>query len=149
MDIQVVLTENDPKLGKRGEVVKVSAGYAQNFLFRSGKAQPATPANLKAFEQEKAKNSKEEAERLAAMRALAEKLKAMSVEIKAEAGEGEKLFGAVTAQHIIDALSSRGIHIEKRALHLRDPIKTLGTHELEVKLHPEIMARLNLRIVKK
>jgi len=149
MDIQVVLTENDPKLGKRGEVVKVSSGYAQNYLFPHHKAQPATPAALKAFEQEKARHSKDEADRLARAKALAEKLRATPLEIPVAAGEGDKLFGAVTAQHIADALAERGVACERKMIHLEEPIKKLGRHEIECRLHPEVTVKLQVQTVKK
>ena len=149
MDIQVVLTENDPKLGKRGEVVKVSAGFAQNYLFPHKKAQPATAANLKSYEAEKAKQSKDDAERLTRARSLAEKLKSSPLEIPVAAGEGDKLFGAVTAQHIVEALGARGMVLEKKMVHLEEPLKKLGRHEVEVRLHPEVTAKIQLEIIKK
>ena len=149
MDIQVVLTENDPKLGQRGQVIKVSPGYAQNYLFPNHKAQPATPANLKQFEQEKTRRDKQQADRLAASRALAEKLRTASLELEVMTGEGEKLFGAVTAQHIADALASQGIACERKMIHLEEPIKKLGRYEVEFHLHPEVTAKLQLQVVKK
>ena len=149
MDIQVVLTENDPKLGKRGEVVKVSAGFAQNYLFPHKKAQPATPANLKTFEAQKAKQTKEDAERLNRARSLAEKLKTSPLQIPVTAGEGDKLFGAVTAQHIVEALGSRAMVIEKKMVHLEEPLKKIGRHEVELRLHPEVTMKLLVEIVKK
>ncbi len=149
MDIQVVLTENDPKLGKRGEVVKVSSGYAQNYLFPHHKAQPATAANLKAFEQEKVRHSREEAERLSRAKALAEKLHTNPLEIYVAAGEGDKLFGAVTAQHIVDALVERGIPCDRKMVHLEEPIKKLGRYEIEFRLHPEVTAKLQVQTLKK
>ncbi len=149
MDIQVVLTENDPKLGKRGQVVKVSSGYAQNYLFPHRKAQLATAQNLKTFEQEKAKQSKDDAERLARAKTFAEKLRTTPLEIPVAAGEGEKLFGAVTAQHIAEALTEKGIPCDRKMVHLEEPIKKLGDHEIEFRLHPEVTAKLQVRIVKK
>ena len=149
MDIQVILTQSDPKLGRRGEVVKVSAGYAQNYLFPHRKAQPATPAALKAFEQEKAKHVKEEVERLERAKGLAEKLRATPLEISVAAGEGEKLFGAVTAQHIVDALAERGVACDRKMIHLQEPIKKLGRYEIECRLHPEVTVKLQVQTVKK
>lgn len=149
MDIQVVLTENDPKLGKRGQVIKVSSGYAQNFLFPHKKAEPATPAALKQYEAEKARHSKEEAERLAQAREAAQRLKNTPVRLELAAGEGEKLFGAVTAQHVVDALAEQGVRLEKKAVHLGEPIKKLGLHEIECRLHPEVTVKLRLEIIAK
>ena len=149
MDVQVVLTENDPKLGKRGQVVKVSAGYAQNYLFPHNKAQLATPAALKQFEAEKARHSKEEAEKLSQARAAAERFKSTPVKLELAAGEGDKLFGAVTAQHIVDALASQGLTLERKMVHLQEPIKKLGVHEVECRIHPEVNFRLKVEVSKK
>ena len=149
MDIQVVLTENDPKLGKRGQVIKVSSGFAQNFLFPQKKAQPATPANLKSFEQEKARASKEEAERLAQAKEHAARLSAVKLRMEVSVGEGDKLFGSVTSQDITEALSKQGITLDKKKLHLEEPIKRLGSYRLPVKLHAEVTADLQLEVVKR
>ena len=149
MDIQVVLIENDPKLGKRGEVIKVSSGYAQNFLFPHRKAQPATPANLKAFEQEKTRHAKEETGRLAQAQELAAKLRAIEVKLEVMACEGEKLFGAVTAADIAEAFAGIGIALDRKKIHLEEPIKKLGSYEIECRLHPEVSAKLKIQVVKK
>ena len=149
MDIEVVLTETDPKLGKRGEVVKVSSGYAQNFLFPHHKAQPATPANLRAFEQEKARHLKEEAESLAKAKALAEKLGAANVRLEVQAGEGDKLFGAVTSADIVEALARQGIAVDRKKLHLEEPIKKLGDYEIPMRLYPEVHSVLKIEIIRK
>ena len=149
MDIQVVLTENDPKLGKRGQVIKVSSGFAQNFLFPQKKAQPATPANLRSFEQEKARSSKEEAERLAQAREQASRISSTHLRLEVSVGEGEKLFGSVTSQDIVEALSKQGVALDRKKLHLEEPIKRLGSYHLAVKLHAEVTADLQLEVVKR
>ena len=149
MNVEVVLLQDDPKLGKRGEVVKVSPGFAQNFLFPHNKAKAATPANLKAFEQEKARLAKEEAERVGRARDLSAKLKDMSFTIEVTTGEGDKLYGAVNSQDIIEALHRQGITMERKEVHLEEPIKKLGAYQVNVKLHPQISATLKVWIVKK
>ena len=149
MDIQVILTENDPKLGQRGQVIKVSPGYAQNYLFPNRKATPATSANLKVFAQEKARHEKGEAQRLAEARALAEKLHAAVLKLEVPAGEGDKLFGAVTAQHLVEALAAQRIACDRKKVHLEEPIKRLGRYDVEFRLHPEVTAKLRLEVVKK
>ena len=149
MDIQVVLTENDPKLGKRGQVVKVSSGYAQNFLFPHHKALLATAANLKQFEQEQAKTAKEEAQRLTLARQQAERLKSVRLRLEVPAGEGDKLFGSVTSQDIVQTLSAQGISVDRKRIHLDEPIKKLGEYHIPVKLHSEVNATLTVEVVKK
>ena len=149
MDIEVVLTETDPKLGKRGQVIKVSPGYAQNFLFPHNKAKPATAANLKHFEQEKARLSQEEAERLSTAKALAGRVAAVRLSLGVPAGEGDKLFGSVTSQDIVEALAKQGIAVDRKKLHLEEPIKKLGVYEVSLKLHAEVHTVLKIEIVKK
>jgi large subunit ribosomal protein L9 len=149
LDIQVVLTENDPKLGKRGQVVKVSSGYAQNFLFPHGKAKPATAANLKGFEDEKARAAKEEAERLAQANALASRLSSLKIELSMSIGEGGKPFGSVTSHDILEALSAQGVALDKKKLHLEEPIKKLGTHKVPVRLYNDVACQITVEVVKK
>src|SRR5438105_3663957 len=99
-NIQVVLTETDPKLGKKGDVVNVSSGYASNFLFPHKKALPATPQNLKAFDAEKARHAKDEAAKLARAKDTAARLAKTSLVVEVAAGESDKLYGAVTSQDV-------------------------------------------------
>ncbi len=149
MDIQVVLIQDDAKLGKRGQVVKVSSGYATNFLFPHNKAKHATPANLKLFEAEKARADKDSAERLAAANQTKEKLEKLSLVLEVLTGEGEKLYGAVTSQDILQALQSKAIAVDKKEIHLAEPIRKLGNYEVTVKPHATISAKLKIAVIKK
>ncbi len=149
MDIEVILTDNDPKLGRRGQVVKVSAGYAQNFLFPNQKAKPATPANLKIFNQEKARHDKHEAEILAQAKDLASKIGALRLKMEVSAGDGDKLYGAVTNQDIANTLGSHKLVVDRKKIHLQEPIKKLGSYKVAIKLHPDVLVDLNVEIVKK
>lgn len=149
MDIEVVLIENDPKLGQRGQVVKVSSGYAQNFLFPHKKAKLATPSNVKSFDEEKARRARSDAEIKARAEETAKRIKTLSVTVEMLAGEGDKLFGAVTAQDIQEALLTQGITVDKKGIHLEEPVKKLGAYTVTVKLHPEIQAPLKFWVVKK
>lgn len=156
MDIQVVLAENDPKLGRRGQVIKVSPGYAYNFLIPQKKAKLATQANLKVFQNERIKESKEDALRLAQAQQLAEKISGSSLTLEVLAGtstpdkpDEEKLYGAVTAQEVVSALARQGIVVEKKDIQIEEPIKKLGAYEVPVKLHPDVKVKLKLWVVKK
>lgn len=149
MDIEVVLTESDPKLGQRGEVVKVSSGYAQNFLFPNKKAKPATASNLKNLEEEKARRVKEESEIKARAAELAKKIGAASLTLEVLAGEGDKLFGAVTSQDIQLGLANLGMAVDKKGIHLEEPIKKLGAYTVAIKVHAQIQTNLKLWVVKK
>lgn len=149
MNIEVVLTQDDVKLGKRGEVVKVSPGYAQNFLFPGGKAKLATPANLKSFEREKEKFLQAKLDVKEKALELSKTLSKISLVVEVTVGEGDKLYGAVTSQEIRQALSGKAISLEKRHIHLEEPIRKLGNYEVPVKLHPEVSAVLKVSVAKK
>jgi large subunit ribosomal protein L9 len=149
VNIEVVLLDNDPKLGKRGEIIKVSTGYAQNYLFPNKKAVPATPENLKNFQAQKAKDARLQAERLAVAREAASKIEKADVTIPMLTGEGDKLYGAVTSQDIQAALRAEGILIERKDIHLDEPIRKLGTHPVTLRLHPDVTASLKVTVVKK
>ena len=154
MDVQVILTQNDPKLGKNGEVVKVSSGHAYNYLIPQGKAKLASESNLRVLKAGQAKRSKEEAERLAQAREWSERIKSAPLVIETATGpasgaEGEKLYGAVTTQDIADALAGRGIPVERKEIHLAEPIKKLGEFHVSVRLHHDVTAVLELKVVRK
>ena len=149
MDIEVVLTESDPKLGKRGQVIKVSSGFAQNFLFPHHKAKLATPANLRLFEQEKVRASKEEAERLSLAKELAARAASVRLRLEVSTGEGDKLFGSVTSQDIAEGLAKEGISVDRKKIHLEEPLKKLGSYDIPLRLHPEVHSVLKVELVKK
>ena len=149
MSIEVVLTESDSKLGQRGQVIKVSAGYAHNFLIPHKKAKLATVSNLKSFEEEKNRHAKEQAQTKAHAEALAARISALSLTLEVLVGETEKLFGAVTAQDIQQGLVNQGIAVEKKDIHLEEPIKKLGAYTVPIKLYPEVQAKLKLWVAKK
>ncbi len=149
MDIEVILTQDDAKLGRRGQRIKVSPGFAQNFLIPREKAKIATPANLKIFESEKKKQAKLDAESLEHAQALAKKVETCSAVIEVMTGEGEKLYGSVSTQDIQQALEKHGISVERREIHLQDPIRSLGNFQVPVKLHPEVNVLLKLSVIKK
>lgn len=148
-DIQVVLTGSDPKLGERGKIVKVSRGYAVNFLFPQRKALEATPANLKSFDEEKARQSKEKAETRLRAEELAKKIQALTLTVEVPVGEGDKLYGSVTSQEVQRALAGKGASVERKDIHLEEPIRKLGAYDIPVKLHREVSAVLKLQVVKK
>ncbi len=149
MNVEVVLTENDPKLGQRGDVLKVSSGYANNFLIPNRKALLATSAVLKNFEAQKARQAQQNEEVLALARKAASQFDGPPLEIEVLTGEADKLYGAVTTQDIQEALAKRDIHVDRKHLHLEEPIRRLGAYDISVKLHPEVKAVLKLHVIKK
>ena len=149
MNIEVVLTQTDPKLGDRGKVVKVAPGFAFNFLIPNKKALLATEANLKGFEREKARQEKSQSEKLTRAQELAAKITALSLTIEVKAGEGNKLYGSVTNHDVHSALTGKGIPVDKKNIHLPEPIHQLGSYQVPVKLHREVTVTLKLTVVKK
>ena len=144
----VILKENVENLGRIGDVVKVADGYARNFLIPKKMVAPANENNVAAVEhQKKLLEKKRSVEKLTAEE-LAKKIAAFTCNISRKTGEKDKLFGSVTTSDIADALKAGGIEIEKRNIHLKDAIKALGVHTVEIKLLPEVTANLKVWVVK-
>ncbi len=145
--MKVILMEDVKGTGKKGEMVNVKDGYARNFLIPKGLAVEATPENINIMKAKKeAENIKKEKE-MAKARELAEKLNSITVVIRTKAGENGKLFGSITSKDISDKLKSDyKIDIDKKKFNMPEPIKSLGTCVVEVKLYPEISAKLNVKV---
>jgi large subunit ribosomal protein L9 len=145
--MEVILCEDHPKLGKAGDVVKVSDGYGRNYLIPKGLAVIADTRNIKRFEhQKKLIRQRIQKQRMDA-EALAKRISQLSVTIKVKAGEQGKLYGSVTSKDIEQALSKEDISIDRRNILLSDPIKSLGIYEVEVKIHSEVNAKLKVWVV--
>lgn len=145
--MQVILREDVDKLGKIGDTVKVKDGYARNYLIPMKKAIEATPKNLRALEHTK-KMVSDRLRRLKKEAAtVADRLKTISVVIKAKAGEEGKLFGAVTSMDIAEAVRAQGIEIDRRKIILDEPIKRLGEYTVQVKLHADVAADIKVSVV--
>jgi large subunit ribosomal protein L9 len=143
--MKIVLVENVPKLGKRGDVVTVADGYARNYLIPRGLALEATPANFKGFQAEQAA-AKRRAEREAAeARAAAEQLEGLRLTVKAKAGEEGRLFGSVTAKDIAEGIkTATGLDIDRKRIEIEEPLKALGEHRVTVRLSPEIAREITV-----
>jgi large subunit ribosomal protein L9 len=145
--IEVILREDVKSLGKAGELVRVKPGYARNFLLPQGLAFEATEGNKKRIAGEtRARSTRDQAERTEAER-FAATLGAVTVTLSGKAGEEGKLFGSITAQDIADALAAQGHQVDRRRIELVHPIKTLGHHTVEVRLHPEVHAEVRVSVV--
>ncbi|WP_151733363.1 50S ribosomal protein L9 [Paenibacillus tengchongensis] len=145
--MKVIFIKDVKGQGKKGQVKEVSEGYATNFLLPRGLVRPATDGNVKtlenqaAAEQRKKEQEKEEAQQ------LGKKLDELTLTIKAKAGEGGRLFGAITSKQIAEALAAvNGIVIDKRKIELNDPIRHIGTFLVNVKLHSEVKARFTVQV---
>jgi large subunit ribosomal protein L9 len=145
--MKVFLKEDVKSLGKIGEVVTVSDGYARNFLLPKKLAVEANTKNIKEFEHHKRVLQERAARIRAEFKTLAEKLSALSLTIKAKAGEEEKLFGSVTNMDIAEALKEAGHDIDKKKIVLDEPIKRLGEYTVEVKIDAEISAQVKVNVV--
>jgi large subunit ribosomal protein L9 len=145
--VEVILREDVKSLGKAGELVKVKPGYARNFLLPRGLAYEATEGNRKRILAESKARVARTAEEKGAAEAFAAKLGAVSVTLARKAGEGDRLFGSITAQDIADALAKQGVAVDKRKIELEHPIKTLGAHAVPVRLHHEVQAELRVQVV--
>ncbi len=147
--MKVILKEDVERVGKRGDIVNVSDGFARNYLIPKKLAVPATESNLKAFQnEEKLRRMKAEREKTKAEK-LANKIKNLSITIAVKTGEDDKLFGAVSSVDILSALKEKGIELQKGMIRMEDSIRTLGTHYVPIKLHPEVEAKLKVEVVKK
>ena len=145
--MQVVLLEDVKALGKKGQVVKVNDGYARNFILPKKLGVEATPQNLNQLKQQKAYEAKVAAEQLAEAKALGEELSKVSVKLAVKVGEGGRLFGAISSKEIAQAAKEQcGLELDKKKIVLPEPIKTLGTHTVPVKLHREVTAELKVEV---
>lgn len=145
--IQVVLQQDIPSLGKSGEVVKVRPGYARNYLIPRQMALPATARNIAKLEHDKAVAAARAAKLRAEAQQIAEKITAIKVEIGRKVGEGDRLFGSVTAKDIAAALEAQGIVIDRKKIALDEPLKALGEFEVVAKLAPEVEATIKVAVV--
>ncbi len=144
---EVLLIKPVEGLGAEGDQVKVRAGYARNFLLPRGVAAPLTQANRKQVEALKKRRVSREAEELQGAQELAAKLAKVSVAFAVKTGEGGKMFGAITSADLHEKLVQAGVEIEKKKIHLFNPIKSLGKHEVKIKLHADVSVDLSFDVV--
>ena len=146
--MKVILREDIKNIGKCGDVKNVATGYARNFLLPKNLVLEATPANLEKIEGEKKKYAVKVAKIKAELEALAVKISAIEVTLSRQVGEEDKMFGSVTAEDIAEAVKAQGIEVDKRKVELPDPIKVLGTQEVQIKLGHEVVAKVKVTVVK-
>lgn len=146
--MEVILREDVEKLGGRGEVVKVAAGYARNFLLPKRLAVTATESNKKLIEQEKQAYLKREAKAANESQELAKLVEDQTITIAQKAGENDQLFGSVTAKDLAEALELKGFSVDRRKIQLEEPIKTLGEFLVPVKLHRSVTANLKVIVTR-
>jgi large subunit ribosomal protein L9 len=146
--MEVILRQAVDNVGKPGDVVTVSNGYARNYLLPRGLAFAATEGNKKRISMEKARLEAAENERIKTAQGLASRLEQVSLTFSARVGEEDKLFGSVTAADIAQQLQAQGFEIEKRQVDLHDPIKALGVYRVPVRLHAEVKPEIRVWVIK-
>ena len=146
--MEVILREDVEKLGNRGEVVKVAAGYARNFLLPRRLAVAATDANRKIVEQERQAHLRKEAKLKSEAEDLGQLLGGVSVTIAQKAGENDQLFGSVTAKDVADALAAKNFTIDRRKVQLDEPIKQLGEYKVPLRLHRDVIIEITVTVVR-
>ena len=145
--MEVILREHVDNLGRRGEVVKVADGYARNYLLPRKLALLATDGNKRRIERERAKFDAGEAEEKKVADALAARLANVEVEIARRVGETEALYGSVTSADIVEALAAKGFDIDRRKLHLPEPIKKIGQYDVPLRLHRDVTVSIKVKVV--
>ena len=143
--MKVILKEDVKSLGKKGQIVEVSDGYARNFILKKGKGVEATSKNLNDLKLQKANEDKIAQENYEAAQELGKKIEAGQIQVSIKTGEGGKAFGSVSSKEIAEeAKSQLGLDIDKKKIQLKETIKTLGTHNVPVKLHPKVTVELKV-----
>lgn len=145
--MKVILHKDVKGVGKKGEVKEVAEGYARNYLLKNKLAVEATDGNMKSLKKKKQSEQKRQEEEKQEAQQLAKRLEQEEIVIKAKSGEGGKLFGAVSSKQIADALKKKKYNVDKRKIVLDEPIRSLGVTKVPLKVHPEVMATINVQVV--
>lgn len=143
--MKVILMKDLEKIGQKGEIVEVKDGYARNFLLPKEYAVEATNNNLNRLKNKLAAIQKQNEEELQAAQEIANKIESIQVDVKLKVGEGGKTFGSISTKEVADVLKSEfKLDVDRKKLQLENPIKSIGTHAVNVKLHPEVTAELKV-----
>lgn len=146
--MELLLRQDVEKLGRRGEVVKVAIGYGRNYLLPRGLAMEVNAANKATIERERRLHEAKAAKEKAEFEGLAGRINTLRYVAPRRVGENNMLYGSVTSGDIAEFLAGKGIEIDKRKVQLDEPIKTLGEHEVKIRLHPEVVATMKLTVSK-
>ncbi|HEY3238903.1 MAG TPA: 50S ribosomal protein L9 [Acidimicrobiia bacterium] len=146
--MKIVLRSDVANLGRKGDLVEVADGYARNYLVPKGLAITASKGSARQSEAMRRSRQVRDTKEREGAEAMARLLETRRIEITARAGEGGRLFGSVTTTDVAEALEAQaGVHLDRRKLHLDEPIKTLGVHEVPVRLHPEVPVVITVEVV--
>jgi len=144
--MKIILNENIESLGEIGDIVSVKKGYARNYLFPKGLAQLATVKNIEYTKKLVELREKKDAINRSNLEALAKRLDKLTLKFELQAGEEDKLFGSVTSAMIYDAIEEQGYKVDKKEIHLEEPIKHLGKHSVEIHLSHELSAKVQVKV---
>jgi large subunit ribosomal protein L9 len=145
--MQVILRERLDHLGNPGEVVDVKPGYARNYLIPKGLAYEATAANVRRIESERSRQAQKEAATVSEARERAKAIEGISLTFHARAGQEGKLFGSITSADIAEKLAEQGVTVDRRAIELEEPIKTLGVTSVPVRLHSQVHPEIKVWVI--
>ena len=148
-NMKVILATKIEGLGCEADLVTVKGGYGRNYLIPQGLAFEATPSNQRFINMLQKKRAEREAAELANFQEIAGKIAAITLELTLEAGEGGKVFGAITNQQITEALAAQGVEIDRHTIDLEKPLKKSGLYEIPAKLHPQVTASIKVNLVVK
>ena len=146
MPMKVILREDVPNLGKSGELVSVKPGFGRNYLLPRKLAVLANEANVRQLEHDRAVITARQAKLRGAAQSQAEKLSAVVVRIRRKVGDQDKLFGSVTSLDIAEGLAVQGLKVDRRSIHLPEPIRTTGKHAVEVRLHRDVTSTIQVEV---
>jgi large subunit ribosomal protein L9 len=146
--MQVILKQDVLKLGDAGDIVKVSAGYGRNYLIPRGLAVPATEGGVAQADHQKRLADGIRRKKLTEAQGLAEQIEGTAISLRREAGEDDKLFGSVTNRDIAEALAAEGVEVDRRVIHLDEPIRAIGLFTVPIRLHRDVTANLRVYVIR-
>lgn len=145
--MKIILLQDEKKLGRKGDIIEASDGYARNYILPKKIGVEATSKNMNDLKLQKANEDKRAKEQLDAAKALAAELESKQVVVKIKAGEGGKAFGSVSTKDIAEAyMSQHNLELDKKKIQLQDGLKSFGAYEVPIKLHPQVTGRLNVKV---
>ena len=146
--MKVLMKQDVAKIGKKGELLEVKEGYARNFLIPNGLAVEASGGAMKQHDEEKKAQDRRKAKEKEEAQEQAKKIEALSILLKHKAGEEGRLFGSITSAEIAEAVNQKGFAIDKKKIHLDEPIRLVGDYTVKIKIHPEVSADLSVKVEK-
>lgn len=146
--MELLLTKDVPDVGKKGDVVKVRDGFGRNFLLPKNLAVLATRENRDFFKEQRTRSAARRAKEKETAEKKAKEIANFAITLEVKAGEGDKLYGSVGADDICQALAQKGYSFEKKQVRLRDALKTLGTHQVDLEIYPQVKTRLTVELIR-